>query len=75
VQAASETAETFSPKIKIGPSIGLVSGSDGSAVRIIGIGVSLFAIVLLGLAVLLFIIYFRRRQEYQQMLQEAGGSL
>jgi hypothetical protein len=77
VQAASEISETFLPKIKIGPFIGLISGSDATVTvgRNIGIGVSLFAVVLVGLAVLLFIIYFRRRQEFHQMLQKAGVSL
>jgi len=75
VQAASETAETFLPKIKIGPAMGLVSGSDATIGRNIGIGVSLFAIVLIALAVLLFIIYLRRRQEFDQLLQNAGFSL
>jgi len=75
VQAASETAETLFPKIKIGPSIGLVSGSQATAGRNIGVGVSLFAGLLTALAILLFILYFRRRQEFHQMLQKAGVSL
>jgi|GEM_PF-74392 len=75
VQAASETAETHFPKIKIGPSIGLVSGSQATAGRNIGVGVSLFAGLLTALAILLFILYFRRRQEFHQMLQKAGVSL
>jgi Zn-dependent protease len=74
VQAASETAETFFPRIKIGPSIALASGSGETAVRYIGIGVSLFAIVLIALAVLLFIIYFRRQQEFQKQMRQAAGS-
>ena len=55
--------------------MGLVSGSDATIGRNIGIGVSLFAIVLIALAVLLFIIYLRRRQEFDQLLQNAGVSL
>jgi len=37
--------------------------------------VSLFAGLLTALAILLFILYFRRRQEFHQMLQKAGVSL
>jgi hypothetical protein len=75
VQAESESAETLLPKIKIGPSIGLFTGSEATLGRNIGIGVSLFAVVLTALAVLLFVIYFRRRQEFHQTLQKAGVSL
>ena len=75
VQAASETAERFVPKIKIGPSVILVNGSNETVGRNIGIGISLFAIVVLALAVLLFMIYFRRRQEFHQTFQGTGGNL
>jgi Zn-dependent protease len=74
LQAASETNETLVPRIKIGPAVGLVSGSDATVFRNIGIGVSLFAVMLLTVAVLLFIIYIRRRQEFRRMLQKAVGS-
>ena len=75
VQSASEIAETLVPKIKIGPSIGLVNGSNATAGRGIGIGVSLFGVVLIAVAVLLFIIYARRRREFNRMLQQVGASL
>jgi Zn-dependent protease len=75
VQAGSETSETLVPKIKIGPTIGLVNGSNAMAGRGIAIVVGLFGLVLVALAVLLFIIFIRRRQEFHRKLQTAGGSL